>query len=139
MKLFLFTFFLFATSTLNGQSAATVAVTDKPKPIYQLRIYEIFDNNKEAFHTRFRDHAMRIMKKYNFKISSIWESRTENKTEFVYLLEWADEATMKKAWEQFRADKEWIDIKKQTSEKSGELVGKIEDRVLIKTDYSPSQ
>jgi hypothetical protein len=137
MKLFFFALSLLAASMLNAQDVATI--TSKSKPIYQLRIYEIFDNNKEAFHTRFRDHAMRIMKKYNFKISSIWESKTENKTEFVYLLEWPDEATMKKAWEQFRADKEWIDIKKQMSEKFGELVGKMEDRVLIKTDYSPNQ
>ena len=36
--------------------------------IHQLRIYEIFDNNKKAFHDRFRDHAMRIMAKYDFKI-----------------------------------------------------------------------
>jgi hypothetical protein len=31
--------------------------------IHQLRIYEIFENNKDAFHARFRDHAARIMKR----------------------------------------------------------------------------
>jgi hypothetical protein len=36
--------------------------------IHQLRIYEIFDSNKKAFHDRFRDHAMRVMAKYDFKI-----------------------------------------------------------------------
>jgi len=34
--------------------------------IQQLRIYEIFEHNKEAFQARFRDHAMRIMKRYGF-------------------------------------------------------------------------
>jgi hypothetical protein len=29
--------------------------------VHQLRIYEIFDHNKQAFHDRFRNHAMRIM------------------------------------------------------------------------------
>ena len=29
--------------------------------IQQLRIYEIFEKNKAAFHARFRDHAARIM------------------------------------------------------------------------------
>jgi hypothetical protein len=43
--------------------------------IHQLRIYEIFDNNKKAFHDRFRDHAMRIMAKYDFKIVATWESK----------------------------------------------------------------
>ena len=36
--------------------------------IHQLRIYEIFERNKAAFHARFRDHAMRIMARHNFRI-----------------------------------------------------------------------
>ncbi|WP_294961420.1 NIPSNAP family protein [uncultured Flavobacterium sp.] len=118
-----------------------IALTAKAQnrtPIYQLRIYEIFENNKKEFHERFRDHAMRIMKKYNFKIISIYESKAEKKTEFVYLLEWKDESTMKKAWEDFRKDQEWIDIKKLYTEKYGDVVGNIEDRVLTKLDYSPN-
>lgn len=107
-------------------------------PIYQLRIYEIFEKNKKDFHDRFRDQAMVIMKKYNFKINSIWESKSESKTEFVYLLEWPDETTMKTAWNNFKADKEWIEIKKQTSAKFGDLLGNIEDRTMIKTSYSPN-
>ena len=31
--------------------------------IHQQRIYEIFDATKDAFHTRFRDHAARIMRR----------------------------------------------------------------------------
>jgi hypothetical protein len=43
--------------------------------IHQLRIYEIFDGNKKAFHDRFRDHAMRIMAKYDFNIIATWEKK----------------------------------------------------------------
>ncbi|MBL0738384.1 NIPSNAP family protein [Flavobacterium sp. GN10] len=110
----------------------------RTSPIYQLRIYEIFESNKKEFHERFRDHAMRIMKKYDFKIISIYESKSDKKTEFVYFLEWPNEATMKKAWEDFRKDQEWIDIKKQYTAKYGDVVGNIEDRVLTKLDYSPN-
>ena len=42
--------------------------------IHQLRIYEIFDANKAAFHARFRDHAGRIMRKYDFRILAMWEN-----------------------------------------------------------------
>ena len=66
--------------------------------VHQLRIYEIFDNNKQAFHDRFRDHAMRIMAKYDFDIVAMWEAKNGARTEFVYLLEWPDEATMKDRW-----------------------------------------
>ena len=107
--------------------------------IHQLRIYEIFDSNKKAFHDRFRDHAMRIMAKYDFKIVATWESKKDNRTEFVYLLEWPDEETMTDRWEKFLQDPEWIKIKKETGEMYGPLVGEIQDRTLYLTDYSPGK
>lgn len=131
MKLFLSTLLLVTTFIVKSQTAATGS------PVYQLRIYEIFESNKNQFHERFRDQAMRIMKKYNFKITSIWESKSDKKTEFVYFLEWPDETTMKKAWEGFKSDQEWIAIKKEFTAKYGDVVGNIEDRILTKTDYSP--
>jgi NIPSNAP len=105
--------------------------------IHQLRIYEIFDSNKKAFHDRFRDHAMRIMGKYDFKIVATWESKKDNRTEFVYLLEWPDRDTMADRWQKFLRDQEWIEIKKETGEMYGPLVGEIQDRTLCLTDYSP--
>lgn len=105
--------------------------------IHQLRIYEIFEGNKAAFHARFRDHAQRIMQRYHFGILSMWEAKSADKTEFVYLLEWPDEATMKAQWSAFLADEEWIAIKKVTAAEHGTLVGRIEDRVMTLADYSP--
>ena len=110
---------------------------DQQNVIHQLRIYEIFDNNKKAFHDRFRDHAMRIMAKYDFKIVATWESKKDNRTEFIYLLEWPDKETMTDRWEKFLRDQEWIKIKKETGEINGPLVGEIQDRSLYLTDYSP--
>jgi hypothetical protein len=107
--------------------------------IHQLRIYEIFDSNKKALHDRFRDHAMRIMAKYDFKIVATWESKRDNRTEFVYLLEWPDRETMADRWEKFLRDQEWIRIKKETGEMYGPLVGEIQDRTLYLTDYSPDK
>jgi heme-degrading monooxygenase HmoA len=104
--------------------------------IHQLRIYEIFEHNKSAFHARFRDHAVRIMQKYGFEIIAMWEARNQQRTEFVYLLAWQDEAAKNAAWAQFMADEEWTEIKRVTSAQYGDLVGSIEDRVLFLTDYS---
>lgn len=120
--------------------AALALVTAGPAQaaVHQLRIYEIFEANKNAFHQRFRDHAARIMQRYDFKILGMWESRTEGRTEFVYLLEWPDEATMKQRWTAFLADPEWIEIKRRTAAEHGQLVGKIEERVLKQTAYSPA-
>ena len=107
--------------------------------IHQLRIYEIFDANKTAFHARFRDHAARIMRKYDFRIVAMWETRFENRCEFVYLLEWPDEATKTRQWAAFMADAEWTEIKRVTSAEHGVMVGGIEDRVLAPLDYSPAK
>ena len=114
-----------------------VSLGEQQNVIHQLRIYEIFDGNKKAFHDRFRDHAMRIMAKYDFKIVATWESKKENRTEFVYLLEWPDKETMTDRWDKFLRDQEWITIKKETGEVNGSLVGEIQDRTLYLTDYSP--
>ncbi len=106
--------------------------------IHQLRIYEIFENNKSAFHDRFREHASRIMKSYGFRIIGAWETKSENRTEFVYLLSWPNEQAMNDAWGRFRADEEWKKIKQMTNAKYGDLVGEIKERTLIPTSYSPS-
>jgi hypothetical protein len=111
--------------------------------IHQLRIYEIFEHNKAAFHARFRDHAARIMKRHGFDVIAMWEARSDAKdsapakTEFVYLLAWPDEAAKAAAWEAFLRDAEWVEIKRLTSAEHGPLVGGIEDRLLHLVSYSP--
>ena len=127
---------ILAVGVIVPQRSLTSA-GEQQNVIHQLRIYEIFDSNKKAFHDRFRDHAMRIMSKYDFKIVATWESKKDNRTEFIYLLEWPDRETMTDRWEKFLRDQEWIKIKKETGEKYGPLVGEIQDRTLYVTDYSP--
>src|SRR5262245_60929641 len=124
----------------RGKHRATSAVNrGDTAMIQQLRIYEIFEHNKAAFHARFRDHAARIMRsRYGFQIVAMWETRFGDRTEFVYLLEWPDEAAKTAAWAAFMADREWSDIKRVTHAEHGLMVGKIEDRLLTPTDYSPA-
>jgi heme-degrading monooxygenase HmoA len=107
--------------------------------IHQLRIYEIFEHNKAAFHDRFRDQAARIMGSYGFDIVAMWETQIDSRTEFVYLLAWPDEPTLRSAWAAFMADEEWKEIKRVTSAQHGDLVGTIADRILLPTSYSPAR
>ncbi|MEP9350768.1 NIPSNAP family protein [Xanthobacter sp. KR7-225] len=121
----------------TAEQASSPAPAGRENMIYQLRIYEIFEHNKAAFHARFRDHAVRIMKRHGFDIKIMWEARTGDRTEFVYLLEWPDEAALAERWASFMADREWSDIKERTAAEHGKLVGEIQSRVLHRTDYSP--
>ncbi|SMF18839.1 NIPSNAP protein [Tistlia consotensis] len=106
--------------------------------IHQLRIYEIFEHNREAFHARFRDHAARIMAHYGFRILAMWECRTEQRLEFVYLLAWPDETALESGWSAFMADEEWRRIKDETHAEHGFMVGSIEDRRLRPAGYGPT-
>lgn len=106
--------------------------------INQLRIYEIFERNKAAFHARFRDHAVRLMAQYDFRIVAMWETAEEGRIEFAYLLSWKDEDEMSAAWKRFRANEEWVEIRRVTDEQHGSLVGAVSNKVLTPTDYSKS-
>ena len=85
------------------------------EPVHQLRIYEIFDTTSKPSTTRFRDHAMRIMKKYGLQhwrdVGS--EERPSARSSCI-CSNGPDEPTMKDRWAKFMADKEWADIKKET-------------------------
>ncbi len=104
--------------------------------INQLRTYEIFEHNADAFHARFRDHALRILTDYGFRILAMWEVREGDRLLFSYLLSWHDEEEMRERWSAFRADEEWFEIKRLTAAEHGALVGSIEDRVLHPCPYS---
>lgn len=129
---------LLASPGFAADDAASAVESDARTPIHQLRIYEFFDDTREAFHDRFRDHAAWIMAKYDFDIVAIWESRNEGRLEFVYLLQWPDEATMTDRWARFMADPEWAEIKRETRRAHGRFVGAIEQRTLRSTAYSPT-
>jgi hypothetical protein len=57
--------------------------------------------------------------------------------EFVYLLRWKDRDTQALAWKNFLADTEWIEIKKTTAAKWGDLVDDVQDRSLDMLPYTP--
>ena len=130
-------FDLVAAGALATASPAGAAPLCRAEGIQQLRIYEIFEGNKAAFHDRFRDHALRIMKRHGFDVISTWETHHGERTEFTYLLQWPDEATMTRQWVAFLADEEWARIKKEWAAVNGRAVGEIQDRTLKRTDYSP--
>jgi len=119
--------------------AADQAGVRTPGPIHQLRVYEMVDANKDAFHQRFRDHALRIMERHDFDVVATWESRSGDSTRFVYLLQWPDAATKQRQWEAFMADEEWAAIKRESRRTlDGPIMGDIvQDTTLRLTDYSP--
>ena len=129
---------LFALPTVaNAQDPYTCP--SNGTEVQQLRVYEINRSNRDAFHRRFQDHALPIMRRHGFRIIDMWESDTGETLEFIYVLAWPDNATMELRWKEFLADQEWIDIKKKTAAESGELVREVvRSQPLIRVSYSPA-
>lgn len=78
------------------------------------------------------------MRRYGFDVVAMWESSSPEGPRFVYVLNWPDVETKERAWARFLADAEWIEIKRVTKAQHGDLVGAIEDHLLVPTKYSPT-
>jgi len=104
--------------------------------INQLRLYEIFEDTREAFLQRFDEHASRIMKRHGFRILAMWETEEDGRSHFAYLLSWESEDEMDAGWEAFMADEEWAAIKERTRPATGQIVGEIRDYLLDPVSFS---
>jgi len=106
--------------------------------VHQLRIYELDRTKRDAFHMRFRDHAVPIIESYGLRILAMWESDTDGRLEFVYLVESPDRATLERQWDLFMADESWSRAKQEVrSAIGGEPVLDVSSRVLEAVDYPP--
>ncbi|MEO0683256.1 MAG: NIPSNAP family protein [Pseudomonadota bacterium] len=108
--------------------------------IHQMRIYGLYEDTRDAFLARFRDHAARIMRDaHGFRILAMWETRrADGAPAFAYLLSWRDEAEMTAGWKAFMADADWAAIKAETAAQGLAMVSGIEDLTLSPTEFSPA-
>jgi len=121
----------YVINVLNENLKNMEATSNNSNVVYQLRVYELNDHNKEQFLVRFRDHASRIMKRHGFNILNMWVTNFKGKPEFIYLLKWDSEVALKKGWDKFFTDKEWIEIRERTTKEYGMLVAdRKENRIL---------
>jgi hypothetical protein len=127
-----------ASAKTNASESDRFICQGNDSSLQQLRIYEINRANRDAFHQRFQDHALRIMQRHGFSVVDMWESDTGEKLQFVYVLSWPDRATMDARWKAFLADEEWIEIKRRTAAESGELVREANGQPLVRVSYSPA-
>lgn len=131
-----------AAAVLPGDARAAQAADGGP--IQQLRVYGMVERNRDAFDARFRDHALRIMRKHGFDVVAAWyasgrDDADGDAREFVYLLQWPDRDAMERGWKAFMADEEWKRIKRDSArEVQGPIMGEIlQDKVLVPAAWSP--
>lgn len=104
--------------------------------LYELRTYEIPNNNRRVFHERFESHAIRLMKHHGFEIIGCFNEIIGDMQNFTYLLAWQDLNARQNSWSEFNANSEWINIKKESAAKHGEIVRGTSSKILEPTSYS---
>lgn len=106
--------------------------------IFQLRTYWAASGKVEPLHARFRDLTVGLFARHGMEMVGFWVPNpiTAESGDLVYMLRFADEAAMDKAWDGFRNDPDWV-AGKAASEVDGPLVVRITNYVLTATDYSP--
>jgi len=108
--------------------------------VFELRTYKATPGNLDNLHARFRDHTTRIFRKHGMEIVGYWSPTSEEEMEdtLVYMLEHADLETATAPWQAFIADPEWAEVA-AASNANGQILGGIEAKYMVATDYSPMQ
>ncbi len=105
--------------------------------VFELRTYTATPGKIEALHGRFRDHTLKLFEKHHMTVIGFWKPTDEQqaKRQMVYLLAFPSQEAAVKSWEDFQADPEWKAVK-ESSEKDGKLVEKIESVYLKPINHS---
>ena len=108
--------------------------------VFELRTYKATPGNLDNLHARFRDHTTRIFRKHGMEIVGYWSPTSEEEREdtLVYMLEHADLESATASWQAFIADPEWAEVA-AASNANGQILGGIEAKYMVATDYSPMQ
>jgi NIPSNAP protein len=107
--------------------------------VFELRTYTAPPGKLEALKTRFRDHTIRIFKRYNMEAIGYWIPQDpplhDNTLIYVLMHPSREEAT--KNWAAFQADPEWQRVRAE-SIKDGPITTKTPDSVFMDpADFSP--
>ena len=106
--------------------------------VFELRIYTATPGNLDNLHARFRDHTTRIFGKHDMKVVGYWSPTSEEERDdtLVYILEHASQEAANASWRAFGQDPEWQEVA-ASSNANGQILGGIERRYMVATDYSP--
>ncbi len=105
--------------------------------IYEYRRYEVAPGRINDLHARFRDHTLELFRKHGLEVVVMWNSVIGEATNcLTYVLKFEDLASREKAWASFLADEEWKQVFRE-SNKNGQIVIKVDNKIFSPTDYSP--
>jgi len=122
-------------------SPEIVALAEPPKSprIFELRVYHSPTwRQLKALHERFAGPEIQIFKRVG--VHPLFYSSTligQNMPNLTYLIPFDNLAAREKAWDAFGADPDWIKVRKESIEKSGQISSVINISLFKATAYSP--
>lgn len=127
-----------AAMTMAAGVSTEGAAQANDETVYELRIYHLNEGKLPLILERFRTREIKIFERMGMHPVAYWVPTDEplaGRT-LVYMLRHKSRADADASWAKFRADPEWVELKKE-SEKDGAFVNKYDITFLKPTDFSP--
>jgi hypothetical protein len=104
--------------------------------IYELRVYHCVAGRLPDLNKRFESVTLKLWEKHGIRPVGFWTTLIgESNQDLHYLLEWRDLAERERVWGGFMADPDWLKVRAET-EKNGQIVASISNRILAPTSFS---
>ena len=112
--------------------------SDAPR-IFEWRSYIAAPGKMPVLLDRFRNHALRKFAQHGLTSIGYWLNTVGGPNdELVYVLAFDDLAQRDQAWAAFVADEEWRAVRAGTN-KDGNIIARLSNKLLVPTNYSPLQ
>ena len=113
--------------------------------VFELRNYTASTGNLDNLLARFRDHTLKLFKKHGMTSFGYW-TPTEKKDgageKLIYLLAHKSQEAAAESFKAFRADADWVAVKKASEDKAGgslTVQDGVKSEFIVPTDYSPTK
>ena len=113
--------------------------------VFELRTYTASPGNLDNLLARFREHTLKLFEKHGMTSFGYWtpiEKKNGAGEKLIYILAHKSQETAAECFKAFRADADWIAVKKASEDKAGgslTVQDGVKSEFLAPTDYSPTQ
>ncbi len=104
--------------------------------VYELRVYHCMPGRLSDINKRFENTTLRLWERHGIRPVGFWTDIIGNSNQkLTYMLEWNNLTEREQKWNAFTTDPEWLAARAET-EKSAEIIARIENSILAPTVYS---
>ena len=104
--------------------------------IYELRTYYIMPGKMPDIQSRFSNHTLGFFDRHGVEVVGFWTELVGQNDTLVYITAFDSMADREDKWNAFMSDPEWLAVRAET-EKDGQIVARVENRLLQPTAFSP--